>query len=424
VTLVVAFALFGAALVALTLADRWVTRLPLSPALLYLVAGWAAASVFGVPPLERWIDEAPVVRLVTEVVVLVSLVSVGLHVRVWPPAPPWKVALRLAGPTMVATIALSTLIATGVLALPWAAALVLAAVLAPTDPVLASEVQVNDEKDRDAVRLSLTAEGGLNDGTALPAVMLGLGALGLHELGPWGASWWWHDLLWPIGGGALIGASIGLATGWALRWRIAHGDHTRRDELLYFGLVALCAGVALGSQTSTFVVTFAAGCTLYVPLLRGEGRHGAAGLDTRHELGAAEDLMARMSAFGLRVERLAEAAIVLAIGATLAGTHTTWRHWLFGALVVVAARPLAVMATVRRSSLPGTQRRLVAWFGIRGIGSLFYLAFALEHGVRGALADELVAATLAAVALSIVLHGVSATPLMRAYKRRRPRQAR
>jgi NhaP-type Na+/H+ or K+/H+ antiporter len=422
VTRVVAFSLFGAALVALTLTEHWVTRLPLSPALLYLAAGYAAGALFGMPPLERWTDDAPALRLVTEVVVLVSLVSVGLHVRVWPPAPAWTVALRLAGPAMVLTIALAAAAAHWVLALPWAGALLLAAVLAPTDPVLASEVQVNDEKDRDAVRLSLTAEGGLNDGTALPAVMLGLAALGLHDIGPWGVVWWWRDLLWPIGGGALIGVAIGLATGWALRWRIAQGDAARRDELLYFGLVALCAGSALGSSTSTFVVTFAAGCTLYVPLLRGEGRRGQAGIDTRGELNAAEDLMARMSAFGLRVERLAEAAIVLAIGAALAGVDTTWRHWSFAALLVVAARPLAVMATVRQAALPDTQRRLVAWFGIRGIGSLFYLAFVLEHGVDAALAHELIVATLAAVALSIVLHGVSATPLMRAYRQRRRRR--
>jgi NhaP-type Na+/H+ or K+/H+ antiporter len=128
-----------------------------------------------------------------------------------------------------------------------------------------------------------------------------------------------------------------------------------------------------------------------------------------------------MSAFGLRVERLAEAAIVLAIGAALTSVTTTWRHWLFALLVVLAARPLAVMATVRRAALPKTQRRMVAWFGIRGIGSLFYLAFVLEHGVDGPLAHELITATLAAIALSIVLHGVSATPLMRAYRRRMKR---
>jgi NhaP-type Na+/H+ or K+/H+ antiporter len=80
------------------------------------------------------------------------------------------------------------------------------------------------------------------------------------------------------------------------------------------------------------------------------------------------------------------------------------------------------MATVRQAALPDTQRRLVAWFGIRGIGSLFYLAFVLEHGVDAALAHELIVATLAAVALSIVLHGVSATPLMRAYRQRRRRR--
>ena len=405
--LTTALLLLGGVLVLLALAEQRVRPWPISPALIYLLIGWAAASWLGAPGVETLAQHATSGVFVTELAVLVSLFAVGLRLLLPPTFKAWRVALLLAGPGMVVTIALAMLAAHWVLGLPWPAALLLASVVAPTDPVLASDVQIESSDDRDAVRLSLTAEGGLNDGGALPAVTLALSLLGLQAASQGSAPWWWADFIWPIAGGALIGGALGGLVGLSLKQLLAHGDPVLRDELIYVGVVVLSYGLARALHVSSFVVAFAAGITLLLPL-----RAAPAG-------SAAEHLTDRLHAFGARIERLIEAALVLAVGAALAGVGVGWRELGFALLLLFVVRPLTVVAVVRRMHLPQPQRRLVGWFGIRGIGSLFYLVFAFEHGASGTLAQTLASSTLACVALSIVLHGVSATPLMRAYKQRR-----
>ncbi len=399
--------LVGAALIALVLAEPALRRLPLSPAVIYLLLGWIAGAVIGAPDAAMLGAHATPLVVATEFAVLVSLFAVGLRLKVPPRLHVWRVALLMAGPGMVLTVALATCAALLLFDLGLAAALLLAAVVAPTDPVLASDVQIRSPSDRDAVRLSLTAEGGLNDGSALPAVMLGLGLLGLHTLGEGWRNWWLADLLWPIGGGVLVGAGLGWLIGAALRWQLHRGDTVARDELLYVGAVALAYGAARALQLSAFVVVFVAGATLLLPLR-------AQAVSQR-----AQALSERMGAFGARCERLVEAAMVLSVGVALRGVSIGGAELGFALALVLAVRPLAAWVTISGRTLPPLQRRMVAWFGIRGIGSLFYLSFALDHGLAGATAQRLIAATLCCVAVSIVLHGVSATPLMASYQRRR-----
>ena len=401
--LTAALVLLGLVVLALALADLPVKRLPLSPALIYLSVGWLAGAVLGAPAPQALELHAPVLMLVLELAVLVSLLAVGLRLRVLPTFKSWRLALLLAGPGMVITIGLAAMAAFWLLDLAWPAALLLAAIMAPTDPVLASDVQIRSDQDRDVVRLAITAEGGINDGTALPAVMLALGLMGLHALGPHGADWWWADLVWPIGGGAALGAGLGLLLGWALKRRALGDDPLERDELIYAGALLLALGLARATATSSFVLVFVAGVTLLLPM-RGMARQG---------------LSERLHAFGARCERLVEAATVLAVGVMLNSVELGWPEIAFALVMALAVRPLAVWAVVRRATLAGSQRQLVAWFGIRGIGSLFYLLFVLQHGVSGSLAQRLVSATLVCVAASIVLHGVSATPLMARYHQRK-----
>ncbi len=387
--------LFGGVLLLLSLADRKVRRLPLSPAVIYLLVGVIAGALLDAPDARALMGQATPIVIATETAVLISLLAVGLRLRVPPTLRAWREALLMAGPGMLVTIVLGALAAVLLLGLPWPAALLLGAIMAPTDPVLASEVQIRHDEDRDAVRLSLTAEGGLNDGRALPAVMLALGLLGLH------------DLLWTIGGGALVGVALGLLLGRLLQWRLAAGDKLARDELLFAGAVAFAFGVAKATATSTFVVMFAVGVTLLLPL------RGAAVAD------GAQALSRRLGEFGERIERLIEAATVLAVGFALNSVIPTGPMLAFAAALLLIVRPLSVLAVVRRRTMARHPRRLVAWFGIRGIGTLYYLAFAIEQGADGPLGHTLIGAALAAIALSILAHGVSATPLMEAYQRRR-----
>ena len=403
-----ALLVLGIALVVLVVAERVLRRLPLSPALIYLTLGWLAGHMLGAPSTQTLVGDAPTLVVITELAVLVSLFAVGVRLRVPPTLRAWAPALLLAGPGMAVTIGLTALLGHWLLDLSLPAAMLLGAILAPTDPVLASDVQIRSDTDREPVRTTITAEGGMNDGTALPAVMLGLGLLGLHELGDGWRNWWVYDLLWPIGGGALIGACGGWALGAVLRWRVRAGDPLMRDELLYVGAVALCYGTALALEMSAFVVAFAAGVLLMRPL------------EKDALAPEAKDLAIRLHAFGERCERLIEAAMVLFVGVALHSVTIEATHLLYAATLLLLVRPISVLAVLRGRLLMNRQRRLVAWFGIRGIGSLFYLAFAMEHGVTGTLAHELLATTLLCVALSILLHGVSATPLMLAHEKGQP----
>ncbi|HEV2733504.1 MAG TPA: cation:proton antiporter, partial [Longimicrobiaceae bacterium] len=180
------FLVVGALLVLLAVAGSVMRRLPLSVAMVYLAAGVLvgplALDLFHVDP----VDQAALLERITEVAVIISLFSAGLKLRTPLNDSRWRTPVRLAFLSMTVTVGLIAAAGVFGMGLPLGAAILLGAVLAPTDPVLAADVQVEHPTDRDQLRFSLTGEAGLNDGTAFPFVMLGLGLLGLHEIGEWG----------------------------------------------------------------------------------------------------------------------------------------------------------------------------------------------------------------------------------------------
>jgi NhaP-type Na+/H+ or K+/H+ antiporter len=403
--------LVGAVLIVMAFSGRLVQRLPLSPAMVYLGVGvlvgpWGLALV-RLDPLA----EAKTLEVLSEVAVLIALFAVGLRLRLPQRKGAWAVPVRLASGGMVLTVAGIAVLAWALLGLPWPMAVLLGAMLAPTDPVLASDVQVHDPGDRDAVRLSITAEGGLNDGTAFPAVMLGLGLLGAHELGAWGWRWWGVDLVWAVAAGLGIGRLFGLALAWAVQALRRHGGRLESEEFLVIGAIALAYGLALAVKAYGFLAVFAAGASLS-HAERARGQHIDPAVDAAHS--------DRLINFSAQLERLAEVALVLLVGVLLASVRWSWWTTGFALAVLFVARPLAVVLVTPRDAAAPLQRRLIAWFGVRGVGSVYYLAFALTHGLTPEVGRPLVDAVLVTIVLSIVLHGTSATPLMRAYRRRRP----
>lgn len=404
--------LVGAVLFAMGVTERDVKRLPLSASLIYLLAGWAATTLDTAFTEVDPVEQAAWLLTCTEIALLISLFATGMRLGMPSAHRAWKVAALLASLGMAATIGLATLAGVALAGLGWAGALLLASILAPTDPVLATEVQIHAPADRDAVRMSLTAEGGLNDGTAFPAVMLALGLLGLHELGGFGARWLLHDVLWAVGGGLLLGGVIGRALGAALRFRLRRGHALGWDELIYLGVIALTYGAARALVVSTFLAVFVAGFALFH-----ESQHARDAM-LRSNV-QSTDLSKRLMAFGERCGRLVEVTMVLFIGAALTWVQWRWQHTAYALLLIAVVRPLGVLAVVRRGTLPPSQRRLVAWFGIRGVGSLFYLAYALTQPLEGSFARELVSLCVLSIAASIVAHGVSATPLMNWHQARK-----
>ncbi len=253
----------GALLIAMTLGNSFIARLPLSAAMLYLVVGYAIG-----PAGLRLVDIDPVrnaiaLERICEIAVLISLFTAGLKLKLPWKDNRWRVPARLASVSMMVTVGGLALAGVYLLGLPLGAAVLLGAILAPTDPVLASDVQVTDADDRDRLRFGLTGEGGLNDGTAFPFVMLGLGLMGLHDLGAGAWRWWVIDVAWAVTGGLAIGYVLGLVVGRAVLFlRTHHREALGADEFIAFGLIALAYGAAQGLHTYGFLAVFAAGFAL------------------------------------------------------------------------------------------------------------------------------------------------------------------
>jgi NhaP-type Na+/H+ or K+/H+ antiporter len=423
------FLFAGGLLISLALAGSVVRRLPLTTSLLYLVAGVILGPAgLGLLRIDL-LAHAPLVERLTEIAVLISLFTAGLKLRLpfrderwWPP-------LRLATLTMVMTIALVAAVGVAWLDLPLGAAVLLGAVLAPTDPVLASDVQVAHAGDRDRLRFSLTGEAGLNDGTAFPFVMLGLGLLGLHELGDFGWRWLAIDLVWASLGGLAIGWLLGRLLGrLVLYLRRAHHEALGLDDFLALGLIALAYGVALLLHTYGFLAVFAAGLALRQIEREANGDHpptepvDSVGAPARAESAtdprrAPAYLAQAVLAFNQQAERIGEVAIVVAVGALLLVRGLPGEALWFVPLLLLVIRPLAVGLGLLGAPIAPLRRGLIAWFGLRGIGSLYYLSFAISHGLPEELAGRLTPLTMAVVAASVIVHGISVTPLMDWYER-------
>lgn len=415
------YLLAGLTLVFMALGATVLKRLPLSSAMLYLALGYGLATeTAGVLTLELARDAALLERI-TELAVLVSLFSAGLKLRLPLRHGHWRIPLRLASVSMIITIAGIALLGMCLLGLPAGAAVLLGAVLAPTDPVLASDVQVADPFDRDHLRFGLTGEAGMNDGTAFPFVMLGLAWLGLHDIGTHGWRWWAVDLVWAVGAGLGIGALLGGGVArLVLYLRREHREAVGSEDFLALGLIALAYGVALLIEAYGFLAVFAAG----VALRRVERVETPAHLDRPEPLEPAlathpERAPAYMAqavlAFDEQLERMFEVVVVVIIGALLA--HVTLRPGsvLLVVLLLCVLRPLSVLAGLAGTRTGRVRLALMSWFGIRGVGSLYYLSYAYSHGLAGEEGRVLVDVALLTVATSIVVHGISVTPLMRRY---------
>ncbi|MCE1192857.1 MAG: sodium:proton antiporter [Acidovorax sp.] len=418
-----AFLLVGLLLVVMTLTSSFIARVPLSSAILYLAVGVGIGpSGLGLLQLDP-LRHAPLLERLTEIAVLISLFTVGLKLELPLRDRRWRIPLQLATGSMLLTVGAIAVVGVGLLQLPWGAAVLLGAILAPTDPVLASDVQVSDPGDRDRLRFGLTGEGGLNDGAAFPLVMLGLGWLSLHDLGDAGRRWWTVDLLWAVLGGLAIGYALGALVGRAILYlRIRRREALGPDEFMVLGLIALSYGVALLCQAYGFLAVFAAGLALRRVAAQPSGHAPATQRDSAGappEARVSGYLMESVERFNAQLERIAEVAVVLVVGALLAtvefGAEVLW----FVPLLLGVIRPLSVYAGLWGAPVQRNQRRLIAWFGIRGIGSVYYLMYAITHGLPPALAQRLLSLTLAVVVASMVVHGVSVTPLMRRYEQRK-----
>ena len=427
--------LLGLSLLLATVLPHVTRRIALSPPMVLVAVGMA----IGLLPLADGTsldpqDHRVLITHVTEFTVLVSLMGVGLAIdrrldlRSWRSWRSWSPVWRLLLVTMPLTILGIAVLGWWVAGLAPGVALLLGAVLAPTDPVLASDVQVGepltddiddpDDENRpeedDDIRFSLTAEAGLNDGLAFPFVHLALlllaGGFTLVDAGSW--------VGWYVVGKIVLGVAIGMAAGWLLGRQAfyARSDNLRLadtgEPLLALAALLASYGAAELVGGYGFLAVFACAMRL---------RSSASGHSYQRAMHGVVE----------RLERLMTLMVLLVLGMAMTRgllEHLDWRGIVVALALVLVVRPVAGYAAVRlfcreearEGGLDRGEMAAVAFFGVRGVGSLYYLAYATSHEeVPG---EAWLWSTVAfTIIVSVLLHGVTATPAMSRLDARRGR---
>lgn len=441
-------ALAGALLLALSVSSAYVQRLPISSSTLYLalglllgprLLGWVELRI---EPGNLWFER------LTEVAVSIALFISGLKLRLPFRDKAWSAVYRLAGPLMLFCIVGVALLCHFALGLDWASALLLGAILAPTDPVLAGAVSVSDAADRDRVKYALSGEAGLNDGTAFPFVVLALHwQRASRDHGAWLLHWALLELLWSVVAALAVGYILGRVLGrWAIQQRSTQRDTEAPSDFAALALIALAYTAGTLLHAWSFLAVFAAGVGLrqaevrivrasphpdIVQRMQGSASQRATHPPAEHLVSAhvgadeleapavaAGVLVAETMTFGNAVERLLEVLLVTLVGVAV-GTYWDWRALPVAAVLFLLLRPAGSFLCLIGSHTSRLQRGLIGWFGIRGIGSLYYLAYAQSHASQRQSLSEIAGITVSVISLSVLLHGSSATPLLAFYARHR-----
>lgn len=417
------FLLIGGVLFAIGLTQPLMRRLPLTNAIVYLAIGITLGpTILGLIHFNP-LEQSGTLKLIAETAVVLSLFTAGMKMPVPVTFARWRGPILMAFFAMALTAGLVAAFGHYALGLPLGAAILLGGILAPTDPVLAGEVQVRRPGDRHRLRFCLTAEAGLNDGSVLPIIMLGMGLLGLHELGALGTQWVIHDLIWGTSAGIGLGIAAGFGVGHMVHHlRRKHGGLTPLlDDFIALGMAGLVFGASLATGIWGFLAVFCAAVALRQTEVRLAGRPWAPGHLGSRTTGnrAAGTRVPGITENSLSVhealERLAELTLIILLGGTLFLDSWSWRAIGVALFLFLVARPVAVFIVARATRFPFRLRSLVGWFGVRGIGSLYYIVYLIEEGLPTDLALELLHITLVVVTLSIFLHGISTKPALARY---------
>lgn len=393
-----AFGGFGAAILIVAWLPLWLERLPLTLPMLGVAVGYVAFvfTADEAAPLSR----PRVATVLPEVVLIVAVMGAGLSVDRRFSWRRWASTWRLLGIVMPLSIAALAALGRSLLGLPLGVAVLLAAILAPTDPVLAASVQVGPPGtgEEGETRFALTTEAGLNDGLGLPFLMLGA-AMVAHgsRSGFWIAHWIGVDLIW----GILVAVAIGFGIGWLLvqgnnllpeRLRLSRTS----EGLASVGLAFLVYAAAQAAHGYGLIAVFVTAITIR--------NHG-------HAL----DYAQRLTDSARRLERLLAFLVFGLFGGAIASgvlDGVGWRQLVFAAVALLIVRPLATLTGFLGSAHPTPVRLATGYFGIRGIGSLYYISYAIGMGAARD-ARMLWSLTALTVLASVALYGFTARPVLR-----------
>lgn len=399
-------AIVGLALLGAAWLPHLLKRNPLTFPMVYVALGFLLYSFPWPLPAADPVRHPDIAERLTELAVLLALVGSGLRIDTPFGWRRWRLTWRLLAIAMPLTILAGFVLGQQLLGYGLAGAMLLGAVLAPTDPVLASDVQVAPpgEGGEDAVRFALTSEAGLNDGLAFPFVWLAI-ALALAAAGQplhWG-QWLAMDVVWRVAGGAAIGWLIGFGLMHVIfRGKREQSLSTTSDGLTVLAIMLLVYGIAELCHAYGFLAVFVAAV-----VVRQSERH--------------HDYHATLNLFAEQCERLLATVVLMLFGGALASgilRGVQWSECVAALAMVLLVRPLAGWLSMLGTGIRQQERWAIAIFGIRGVGSFYYLAFAFNHA-NFPEQQALWRTVSLVVLLSVLLHGLSAKPVMSWLDRRR-----
>ncbi len=403
-------AAFGIALIAAVGLERLLGKLWLSLPIVYVAAGYALFQLpLDFPSLNPARDgfDAIALEYVTEFIVIASLAAAGIAIDRPVSWRNWRQIWPLLVIAMPLTIIAVALLGWWALGLAPASAILLGAVLAPTDPVLARSVQVGPpgEDQRHDVRFSLTVEAGINDGLAFPFTYLAIAAVGMASLGSWTLEWVALDLVWRILAGTAMGWGVGRAGAWYVFEREREAKAVEEpDETAGYstneGLVVL--GTLLSAYSLAEIVEGYGFIAVFVAAVTARQREARSRYHkiTHH--------------FIDQIEQIVLVLVLFAFGAMLASgvlEALTWPAALIGLALVLVIRPVTGLIAEWKSPLPWPGTFAIAFLGVRGMGSIYYLAYGQNNGTFAPL-DLLWATVTFTILVSIVIHGITAGPII------------
>ena len=416
------FVIFGLGLTLAVTLERVLARFWLSLPILYVGIGFLLFSLpLGLPHINPTVDgfDAVALEYLTEFIVIASLMAAGIAIDRPVSWRNWRQIWPLLVIAMPLTIAAVALMGWWMVGLAPASALLLGAALAPTDPVLARSVQVGPpgQNKRHDVRFSLTVEAGLNDGLAFPFTYLAIAAIGMTSFGMWTVQWAALDLVWRIAAGVAVGWAVGRAGAWYVFEREADSPIEEIDEesesadqpkystsegLVVLGTLLLAYGLAELAEGYGFLAVFVGAVTAR----QRENR------SRYHKLS---------HHFIDQIEQIVLVIVLFGFGAMLAGGvlgALTWQGAAIGIALIFVIRPLAGLLSESVCNLPLPGKLAVAFLGVRGMGSIYYLAYGQNHG-KFFQFDQLWAIASFTILVSIIVHGIVAGPFIRMIEERK-----
>ena len=387
--------IIGAGILGMAWMPAFTAKTKISYSIIYVLLGMLLYGIFDFLPAPDPKKNPELTTHLTELVVLVSLMCTGLKIDQKFSFRTWGIPFRLVTITMFLCIAAVTAIGVYYFNMPLASALLLAAVLSPTDPVLATDVQVGDpnEEDRDNAKFSLTAEAGFNDGMAFPFVWLAI-TVAMISAGGDGflITWAWKHLVYQILAGALCGFLIGKLLAYVL-FTLAKKYESigTNDGFVSIALTLFVYGVTEMVHGYGFIAVFIAALTLR-NYERGHKYHN------------------RLHAFSDQMERIFVAILLILFGGSLVRgilDYLTWPMAAFGVVFIFVIRPVCALIGLIGTKLKIQEKLVIGFFGIRGVGSVYYLAFAFGT-VFFKEQDQLWSLVAFIILISIGIHGLTA----------------